>query len=83
MAALGLAPILGCDRFLFIFLLLEDFSRAFLDLDLASEGLLYLLFLSLLRSRLVFICFLPELFAFLTGLRERLLDLLLFSFRLP
>lgn len=63
---LALLLSLGCEEFLFIFLLLADFYSPFLDLDLAIEGLLlllrlFLLFLSFL-SLLVFGNFLFDLF---------------------
>lgn len=75
---------LGCETFLFIFLLLADFYRAFLDLDLAIDGLLLRLRLFLLfLSRLVLGNFLFDLFKFLCGLLDRLLDLLRLSLSLP
>lgn len=54
---LELLPNLGCETFLLIFLLLADFYKPFLDLDLTIEGLRFRLFL----SRLVFGIFLFEL----------------------
>ena len=43
-----LLPTFGWEAFLFIFFVLDDFYNAFLDFDLAIEGLRFRLFLSLL-----------------------------------